>query len=279
MIPGALSRMAGQSEGEPTDTDRFMVAEIEDILFTADHADSAETMLTQHDSRLASTDHADSAETTQIQNDSYFTSMTESDEHDPPLASTNDAPSDDTGSNHNDDPETNHMNCNSPYYCRIQKYLEKRTKLDDTNEKFKDQCEKYELHDRILHNARTGRRVILDLEFMKETLEFAHKDMSHYGKRATSKAVAQRFEVAKDLWMEGRKVLDRCIPCQLFKATSDETDTAMIHPYSEKDLLNSGRSISLAHGSRPPLAIATLLWPLTTAQPKRSVYPLPACST
>ena len=226
--------MAGQSEGEPTDTDRFMVAEIKDILFTADHANSAETMLTQHDSRLASTDHADSAETTQIQNDSYFASMTESDEHDPPLASTNDAPSDDTGSNHNDDPETNHMNCNSPYYCRIQKYLEKRTKLDDTNEKFKDQCEKYELHDRILHNARTGRRVILDLEFMKETLEFAHKDMSHYGKRATSKAVAQRFEVAKDLWMEGRKVLDRCIPCQLFKATSDETDTAMIHPYSEK---------------------------------------------
>ena len=77
VVPDALSRMAGQSEGEPADTHRFMVAEMEDILFTADHAnaDSAETMQTQHgshpvsmtkadehDSCPASTDHADAAE-------------------------------------------------------------------------------------------------------------------------------------------------------------------------------------------------------------------------
>jgi len=87
---------------------------------------------------------------------------------------------------------------------------------------------------RILHNARTGEHVILDLEFMKEILEFTHKDIGHYRRRVTSNAVVQRFEVTKDLWMEGRKVLDRCIPCQLFKATLGKTDTAMIHPYSEK---------------------------------------------
>jgi len=35
--------------------------------------------------------------------------------------------------------------------------------------------------------------------------------------------------------MEGRKVLDGCIPCQLFKVTPDKTDTATNHPYSEKE--------------------------------------------
>ena len=38
-VPDVLSRMAGQSEGEPADTDRFLVAEIENTLFTVDHAD------------------------------------------------------------------------------------------------------------------------------------------------------------------------------------------------------------------------------------------------
>jgi len=118
------------------------------------------------------------------------------------------------GTTHDDDnPETSRVNYNSPYYYRIQKYLQKHAELDNVDEKFKDECEKYELRDGILYNARTGRCVILDLEFMKETLEFAHKDIGHYGKRATSKAVAQRFEVAKDLWTEGRKVSDGCIPC------------------------------------------------------------------
>ena len=150
----------------------------------------------------------------------WTTSTTESDERDPRPASMNDTPSDDVGSNHDDDPETNRANHNSPYYCRIQKYLEKRAELDDVDEKFKDKCEKYELQDGVLYNSHTGQRIILDLEFMKETLEFAHKDIGHYGKRATSKAVAQRIEVAKDLWTEGRKVLDGCIPCQLFKAAT-----------------------------------------------------------
>ena len=36
VVPDALSCMAGQSEGEPADTDRFMVVEMENTLFTAD---------------------------------------------------------------------------------------------------------------------------------------------------------------------------------------------------------------------------------------------------
>jgi len=101
----------------------------------------------------------------------------------------NDAPSDDAEPD-SDHTETNRANHNSPFYRRIQDYLEKRAELENMDEKFKDECEKYELCDGILYNAHTGRRVILDLEFMKETVEFAHKDIGHYGKRATSKAVA-----------------------------------------------------------------------------------------
>ena len=156
-------------------------------------------MLTQRDSRRMSRDHTDAAEIMPDMQDSSLVSM-------------NDAPSDDAGSNHDDNPESNRNNHNSPYYHRIQKYLEKCAELDE-DEKFKHECEKYELRDGILYNARTGRCVILDLEFMKETLEFGHNDIQHYGKRATSKAVVQRFDVTKDLSMEGRKVLDGCIPC------------------------------------------------------------------
>ena len=46
IVPDAFSRMAGQSEGEPADTDHFIV---EDTLFTADHANAAENMPTQCD--------------------------------------------------------------------------------------------------------------------------------------------------------------------------------------------------------------------------------------
>ena len=157
-------------------------------------------MLTQRDSRRMSRNHADAAEIMPDMQDSSLVSM-------------NDAPSDDAGSNHHDNPESNCNNHNSPYHCRIQKYLQKRVELNNIDEKFKDECAKYVLHRGILHNAHTGKRIILNLEFMKETLEFGHNDIQHYGKRATSKAVVQRFDVTKDLSMEGRKVLDGCIPC------------------------------------------------------------------
>jgi len=175
VVPDALSRMAGQLEGAPADTHRFM---------------AIETTFSEHD----------------------------------PTA-------DDNGSEAGANPRTNH---NSPYYHRIQSHLEKQVELDGTDEDFKEECKKYELRNGILSNVITGRRVIADLKFMKETVEFAHKDIEHYGKRATSKAIAQRFEVAKDLWTEERKVLDACIPCQLLKAMPDKADMATIHPYSEK---------------------------------------------
>jgi len=238
VVPDALSRMAGQSEGEPADTDRFMVSEIENTLFTADHTD------------------ADPREITPTQRET------------PPA-----------GTNHDDDPETNRANHNSPFYRRIQDYLEKRAELDDMDEKFKDECKKYKLRDGILYNARTGRRAILDLEFMKETLEFAHKDIGHYGKRATSKAVAQRFEVAKDLWTEGRKVLDGCIPCQLFKATPDKSNTVTIHLYGEKGPFEFWQIDFVGPWIKTPLGNCYLITAIDYRTAKAIVYPLPARST
>ncbi|HTS08815.1 MAG TPA: reverse transcriptase domain-containing protein [Candidatus Eisenbacteria bacterium] len=228
VVPDALSRMAGQSEGEPADTDRFMAIE------------------------QTNTDHTD-----------------------PP--SDAEPERDDAKSNH-DDPETNRTNHNSPYYRRIQDYLEKHAELNDADETFKDECEKYELRDGILY-ARTGRRVILNLEFMKETLQFAHKDIGHYGKRATSKAVAQRFEVAKDLWTEGRKVLDGCIPCQLFKATPDKTNTATIHPYGEKGPFELWQIDFVGPWITTPLGNCYLITAVDYCTAKAIVYPLPARST
>jgi hypothetical protein len=51
---------------------------------------------------------------------------------------------------------------------------------------------------------------------------------TNYGKKATTKAVKQWFEVANDLWREGKKVLDACVPCQLFKKAPDYGPTAAI---------------------------------------------------
>jgi len=147
VVSDTLSCMASQSEGEPANTDRFMVVEMENTLFTAD-------------------------------------------EHNPPPAGMNDVWTDDHRFNYGDNPEINHTNHNSSYYCRIQQYLEKRAKLDDMDKKFKNECEKYELRDGILYNVCTDRCVILDLEFIKEILKYAHKDIGYYGKWTTSKAVA-----------------------------------------------------------------------------------------
>jgi len=111
---------------------------------------------------------------------------------------------------------------------------------------------------------------------MKETLEFVHKDIGHYGKRATSKAVAQRFEVAKDLWTEGRKVLDRCIRCQLFKVTPDKTNTAMIHPYGEKEPFELWQIDFVGPWIKTPLGNGYLIMAIDYCTAKAIVYPLPA---
>jgi len=54
---------------------------------------------------------------------------------------------------------------------------------------------------------------VIEPEELKDIIEKVHSDLGLYGKTATEKAVRQRFEVASDIWKEGRMVLNACIPC------------------------------------------------------------------
>jgi hypothetical protein len=69
-----------------------------------------------------------------------------------------------------------------------------------------------------------------------KVVRIVHEDLGHYGKEATETAVRQRFEVASDLREEGKKVLDACIPCQLFKTVPAYEPTAAIHASQLSDI-------------------------------------------
>ena len=104
--------------------------------------------------------------------------------------------------------------------------------------------------------------------------------MGHYGKRATSKAVAQRFKVAKDLWTEGRKALDGCIPCQLFKAaTPNKANTATIYPYGKKGPFELWQIDFVGPWIKTPLGNCYLITAIDYSTAKAIVYPLPARTT
>src|SRR5205814_6162461 len=102
------------------------------------------------------------------------------------------------------------------------------------NEKLKEKALGYRLVEEKMYNIARNIPVVEAVKELKEVIEAVHKDLGHYGRRTTVDAVKQRYEVASDLWEEGGKVLDACIPCQLYKNTPDVTTTAKIHPYGGK---------------------------------------------
>jgi len=122
-------------------------------------------------------------------------------------------------------------------YMEIKQYLIMKGELDRAEEELGDLCAEYVVRgeNNTLWNKRRDMRCITELEELKDIMERVHSDLGHYGKTATEKAVRQRFEVASDIWKEGRTVLDACVPCQLFKHTPDATETATIHPYPTVD--------------------------------------------
>ena len=120
------------------------------------------------------------------------------------------------------------------YYNTLQKYLKAVTLASDSDNELKQESSKYELRDDVLYNSELNTPVVFTLDDLKSTIESVHKDLGHYGKKTTLDGVKQRYEVASDLWEEGGKVLDSCIPCQLYKRVPDTTTTATIHPYGVK---------------------------------------------
>ena len=78
---------------------------------------------------------------------------------------------------------------------------------------------------------------------------------------------------------EGRKVLDGCIPCQLFKTTPDKTDTATIHPYGEKGPFELWQIDFVGPWIKTPLGNCYLITAIDYCTAKAILYPLPARST
>ena len=122
------------------------------------------------------------------------------------------------------------------YYRKLRKYVKATAMLSNTADDvdLKQESSRYELRDGILYSSELNTPVIIALDDLVATIESVHKDLGHYGKRTTLDAVRQRYEAASDLWEEGGKVLDSCIPCQLYKNAPDLTITATIHPYGAK---------------------------------------------
>ena len=119
------------------------------------------------------------------------------------------------------------------YYNTMRKYLKPVTLVNDPNdEELKQESSRYEIRDGILYNSELNTSVIVNLEDLTTTIESVHKDLGHYGKKTTIEAVKTQYDVASDLWEEGSKVLDSCIPCQLYRRVKIET--APVHPYGVK---------------------------------------------
>jgi len=92
----------------------------------------------------------------------------------------------------------------------------------------------YELgKDGKLWNRQLRTPVIFSTEDLRKIVQLVHKDLGHYGKRVTFHSTKQRYEIATDLsWVEGEKVLNSCIPCQLYRPSP--RDYPRIHPYGTK---------------------------------------------
>ena len=124
---------------------------------------------------------------------------------------------------------------NVKYYSKLRKYLKALDIVNDADEVVKQISFNYELRDGVLYHSELGTSVVIMLEDLKSIIEAVHKDLGHYGKRTTLEGVRQRYVVGSDLWEEGGKVLNSCIPCQLYKRPAKTADNATIHPYGAKD--------------------------------------------
>ena len=119
----------------------------------------------------------------------------------------------------------------SEYYRRLRKYLKASHIVEDPDNELKDYASGYELRsDGKVYNLELNTPVIETVEDLIEVIGFVHKDLGHYGKRTTLDGVRERYEVASNLWEEGGKMLDSCIPCQL-NMDAPEDKTPPIHPY------------------------------------------------
>src|SRR5579859_3240389 len=122
----------------------------------------------------------------------------------------------------------------SDYFIRVRRYLWAKWVEEEEEEKIRLGALEYVLKDGILYYKDMDIQVILEKEYLEKIVEAIHKDLGHYGKQQTLDVLDRRFIVATDLWREGKKLLDVCKACQLFKPVSSMAETATIHPYGKQ---------------------------------------------
>ena len=118
----------------------------------------------------------------------------------------------------------------SGYFEKIVRCLEAKG-IEEEEEEIKEDALLYEMKGDVLYFRETGFRVVSEKELFEKIVNAVHKDLGHYGKKTTLDNIADRYIVATDIWREGGKELDSCVPCQLYKPTPSAASTATIHPF------------------------------------------------
>jgi transposase InsO family protein len=142
-------------------------------------------------------------------------------------------------SQQNDTPATSmkpKIRHNSLYFDQIRRFLDAKQIEDEIEDRLKKDALMYELKEGILYLRDTGIRVITDNALFEEVVSAMHKDLGHYGRKTTLDGVASRYIVATDIWRDGAKELDACVPCQLYKPSPAPSakHNATIHPHGKK---------------------------------------------
>ena len=199
-VADALSRMPGIREGQPADTPRFLAVN-DSPTPTAPSPEefSMENAATVPPDEPLEEDHQ--PETPDISR------PTDTPEH--------------------QRPQRMHS---ASFYNDVKQYLESNGQWTDASEDVRKNADQYMVRNGELWHVALRTPVLMDTSKIQDVLIAVHSDLGHYGAGQTRRAVRMRYEVVKDFWEEGKKVLDACIPCQLFKRDPAALDTATVHP-------------------------------------------------
>ena len=116
------------------------------------------------------------------------------------------------------------------FYNDVKRYLDSKKNWEDASEEVKKDSERYTLREGKLWQVALRTPVLTDLKELHGIMDAIHKDLGHYGSKQTERAVRMRYEVAKDIWEDGKKIIESCIPCQLFKHDKTALAPATLHP-------------------------------------------------
>ena len=163
-------------------------------------------------------------------------------------------------------------------YQKLRKYLKAYNIVGKVDNDLKEEASQYTLRDDKLYHQELNTPVIVTLDDLKAMIKSVHKDLGHYGRSTTLDAVRKRYKVASELWEEGKKVLDSCIPCQLYKNAPNTTNTATIHPYGTKNPFELWEIDFVGPLEKTPRQMEYLITAIDYCTSKTIAYPLTARS-